>query len=98
MSKRDKNFWAGLSGAARKALAARDYKAGSLAERLARVGVDAGELAAADRHKPEIKSIWIPGASCVSLSMATIIAALTTLASWFHPAPRTPFAWKVRKM
>ena len=61
MSKRDKNLWAGLSGAVRKALAARDYKAGSLAQRLARSGVDAGELAAADRHKPEIKSIWIPG-------------------------------------
>ena len=61
MSKREKNLWAGLSGAARKALAARDYKAGSLAQRLARAGVDAGELAAADRHKPEIKSIWILG-------------------------------------
>src|SRR5438552_12888962 len=61
MSKREKKLWAGLSGAARKALAARDYKAGSLAQRLARSGVDAGELAAADRHKPEIKSIWIPG-------------------------------------
>src|SRR6266404_6257448 len=61
MSKREKNLWAGLSGAARKALAARDYKVGSLAQRLARSGVDAGELAAADRRKPEIKSIWIPG-------------------------------------
>ena len=61
MTKRDKNLWAGLSGAARKALAARDYKAGSLAQRLPRAGVDGGELAAADRHKPEIKSIWIPG-------------------------------------
>jgi dTDP-4-dehydrorhamnose 3,5-epimerase-like enzyme len=61
MSKRKGNLWAGLSGAARKALAARDYKAGSLAHRLARSGVDAGELAAANRHKPEIKTIWIPG-------------------------------------
>jgi dTDP-4-dehydrorhamnose 3,5-epimerase-like enzyme len=61
MSKREKNLWAGLSGAARKALAARDYKAGSLAQRLPRAGVDASELAAADRHKPETKSIWIPG-------------------------------------
>jgi len=61
MSKREKNLWTGLSGAARKALAARDYKAGSLARRLARSGVDAGELAAADRRKPEIKSVWIPG-------------------------------------
>ena len=61
MSKRETNLWAGLSGAARKALSARNYKAGSLAQRLARFGVDAGELAAADRHKLEIKTIWIPG-------------------------------------
>jgi dTDP-4-dehydrorhamnose 3,5-epimerase-like enzyme len=61
MSKRETNLWGGLSGAARKALSARDYKAGSLAQRLARSGVDAGELAAADRHKLEIKTIWIPG-------------------------------------
>jgi dTDP-4-dehydrorhamnose 3,5-epimerase-like enzyme len=61
MSKRETKLWAGLSGAARKALAARDYKRGSLAQRLARSGVDAGELAAADRHKLEIKTIWIPG-------------------------------------
>jgi dTDP-4-dehydrorhamnose 3,5-epimerase-like enzyme len=61
MSKREKNLWTGLSGTARKALAARDYRAGSFVQRLVRSGVDAGELAAADRHKPEIKSIWIPG-------------------------------------
>ena len=61
-----KNLWGALSGTARKALAARDYKAGSLAQRLARSGVDAGELAGADRPKPEIKSIWIPGVEIFS--------------------------------
>src|ERR1700730_18881527 len=66
MSKRETNLWAGLSGVARKALFGRDYKAGSLAQRLARSGVDAGELAAADRPKPEIKSIWIPGVEIFS--------------------------------
>src|SRR5438093_13078530 len=69
MSKREKKLWAGLSGAARKALAARDYKVGSLAQRLARSGVDAGELAAADRRKPEIKSIWIPGVEIFARAM-----------------------------
>jgi len=56
-----KNLWAGVNAAAQDALAARDYKAGSFAQRLARSGVDAGELMAADRRKPEIKRVWIPG-------------------------------------
>ena len=35
-----------------------------------------------------------PSASCVSSSMAIIIAA-ATMSEWsFHPASRTPFAWK----
>jgi dTDP-4-dehydrorhamnose 3,5-epimerase-like enzyme len=61
MNKRDKNLWVGLNESARKALSARDYKAGSAAQRVARSGVDAGELAKADRRKPDIKKIWIPG-------------------------------------
>src|SRR5690348_5766122 len=66
MSKREENLWAGLSGAAREALAARNYKAGSLAQRLTQTGVDACELAAADRSKPGIKRIWIPGVEIFS--------------------------------
>ena len=38
---------------ARNALTARDYKAGSLAQRIAYSGIDASELAVADRSKPE---------------------------------------------
>lgn len=56
-----KNLWDGLNDAARKALRPRSYKTGSLSERVAGSGVDAGELAAADRRKPEVKRIWIPG-------------------------------------
>ena len=50
-----------MNADARAALAARDYKAGSFAQQVAGAGVDAGELAAADRQKPETKRIWIPG-------------------------------------
>jgi len=66
MSKREKNLWVGLSGPAREALAARDYKTGSFAQRLAHIGVDARELAAADRRKPQIKRLWIPGVEIFS--------------------------------
>jgi dTDP-4-dehydrorhamnose 3,5-epimerase-like enzyme len=66
MNKRKENLWAGLSGIAREALAARDYKAGSFAQRLTQTGVDARELTAADRSKPGIKRIWIPGVEIFS--------------------------------
>jgi len=66
MSKRDKNLWTGLNAAAQGALAARDYKTGSFSQRLAHGGVDAGELATADRRKPEIKKSWIPGVEIFS--------------------------------
>ena len=66
MSKRDKNLWVGLNAAAQAALASRDYKAGSFSQRLAHSGVDAGELAAVDRRKPEIKKTWIPGVEIFS--------------------------------
>ena len=66
MSKRDKNLWVGLNAAAQAALAARDYKTGSFSQRLAHSGVDAGELAAADRRRPEIKKTWIPGVEIFS--------------------------------
>jgi dTDP-4-dehydrorhamnose 3,5-epimerase-like enzyme len=61
MSKGGKDLWAGLNERAEKAIAARDYKAGSLAQRVAQSGVDAGELTSADRRKPEVKRFWIPG-------------------------------------
>src|ERR1043166_1766913 len=66
MSKGDKNLWAGLNDAAQGALASRDYKAGSFSQRLAQSGIDAGELAAADRRRPEIKKTWIPGVEIFS--------------------------------
>src|SRR5437867_5717007 len=66
MNKGETNLWAGVSDAARDALTARDYKAGSFAQRVAHSGVHAGELAAADRSKPETKRVWIPGVELFS--------------------------------
>ena len=61
MNKAEENLWQGIEPIARNALTARDYKAGSLAQRIAYSGIDAGQLAAADRSRPEIKRAWIPG-------------------------------------
>src|SRR4029453_2239677 len=66
MNKGETNLWAGASDEARDALTARDYKAGSFAQRGARSGVDAGELAAAGRSKPEMNRLWIPGVEIFS--------------------------------
>jgi len=66
MKKGEKDLWCGLDKRARKALAAREYKAGSFAERLMSSGVEAGELAAADRDKPGTKRVWIPGVEIFS--------------------------------
>jgi dTDP-4-dehydrorhamnose 3,5-epimerase-like enzyme len=61
MSKREKDIWQGIDARARKALSARDYRAASFAQELSARGVDASELAAADRNKRKIKEAWIPG-------------------------------------
>ena len=44
-----------------RALNTRDYRAASFAHELSQRGVDAGDLAAADRSQREIKDAWIPG-------------------------------------
>jgi len=56
-----KELWVGLDEAARKALTARDYKTPAFVQRIAEPGVEAGELAAIDRRKPQIRRAWIPG-------------------------------------
>ncbi|PYL06405.1 MAG: hypothetical protein DME34_09050 [Verrucomicrobia bacterium] len=66
MDERERKRWSGLNAEAQRALAARDYKAGSFAQQVAGAGVDAGELAAASRRKPEVKRIWIPGVEIFS--------------------------------
>src|SRR5438132_12384906 len=66
MNKGETSLWAGVSDAARDGLSARDYKAGSFAQRVAHAGVDSGELAAADRSKPGIRRVWIRGVEIFS--------------------------------
>jgi dTDP-4-dehydrorhamnose 3,5-epimerase-like enzyme len=66
VDKGETNLWTGVNDAARNALTARDYKAGSLAQRVAHSGIDAGELAVADLSRPEIKRVWIPGVEIFS--------------------------------
>ena len=50
--------WNSLNPAAQAALTQRDYSVRSLAERLASVGVEAGEIAG---KNSELKDAWIPG-------------------------------------
>ena len=63
--KMKKDLWHGLNERARKALASRDYKTGSLGQRVPESGVDAGELAGT-RSKAELKKVWIPGVEIFS--------------------------------
>ena len=54
----ERKLWQGVNATAQKALRARDYSAGSLAQRLATSGVDAGDL---DKSNPALSEAWIPG-------------------------------------
>jgi dTDP-4-dehydrorhamnose 3,5-epimerase-like enzyme len=66
MNKSETSLWLGVSEAAQNALTPRDYKVGSLPQRVAQSGVPAGELVRADRSRPEIKRAWIPGVEIFS--------------------------------
>ena len=60
MNKRGNELWSGIDARVKKVLISRDYKAGSLGERVAQLGIDGGELAGAS-STADIKKIWIPG-------------------------------------
>src|SRR5712692_8147003 len=60
-----KHLWVGLDERARKGLTPRNYKSGTLGQRIAESGVDAGELTVS-RSKTELKKVWIPGAEIFS--------------------------------
>jgi dTDP-4-dehydrorhamnose 3,5-epimerase-like enzyme len=66
MSEREKNLWQGIDAGARNALSTRSYRAASFGKGLSEQGVDASELAAADRNKREVKEAWIPGVEIFS--------------------------------
>lgn len=53
------NRWSALKGEARAALTQRDYSAKSLPERLARAGVEVGDILAVERA--QLAGAWIPG-------------------------------------
>src|ERR1051326_8890404 len=57
MKKQD--LWRGLQPTAKSALSTRDYRAPSLAKRLAGVGVEAGQIVSANRRS--LAAVWIPG-------------------------------------
>jgi dTDP-4-dehydrorhamnose 3,5-epimerase-like enzyme len=61
MSNQDENLWQGIDAGVQGDLKARDYRAASFKQALSQQGVDAGELAAADRSRADIKEAWIPG-------------------------------------
>ncbi len=61
MKDRENKLWEGLSGQAREQLTTRDYSGGTLGERLQGSGVEAGELAAADKADSAVSGVWIPG-------------------------------------
>ena len=61
MNKNKPDRWHGLSAETQAALAVRDYGVRSLAERIAEVGVDAGQLTSANRTDLEVVRAWIPG-------------------------------------
>ena len=61
MSKHEENLWQGIDRSARGSLNTRDYHKASFTQELSQRGVEAGELAAADRSQREVKDAWIPG-------------------------------------
>jgi dTDP-4-dehydrorhamnose 3,5-epimerase-like enzyme len=66
MSDSGKDLWQGLDPAAQKLLKARDYHASPFQQRLSRTGIEAGELATAERRKRDFGEAWIPGVEIFS--------------------------------
>ena len=61
MNRKKSERWHGLSPETQAALAVRDYGVRSLAQRIAEVGIEAGQLSEVNRAEPEIAQAWIPG-------------------------------------
>jgi dTDP-4-dehydrorhamnose 3,5-epimerase-like enzyme len=59
--KKRENLWSGLEPWAQAQINQRDYGTSSLGERIANLGVEAGQIIAADRNASEIAEVWIPG-------------------------------------
>ena len=61
MKKNPNDRWQALDPKTQAALVERDYTASSLGQRIAQTGIEAGQLASANRSEPEIAQAWIPG-------------------------------------
>jgi dTDP-4-dehydrorhamnose 3,5-epimerase-like enzyme len=61
MATRKNQLWNGLTADAQKALVTRDYTVASFAEQVSERGVEAAQLAAADRSRDDVREAWIPG-------------------------------------
>lgn len=61
MNKKNTDRWHALDPDVRDALVERDYGARSLVQWLAETGIEAGQLAGANRSDPELAQAWIPG-------------------------------------
>jgi dTDP-4-dehydrorhamnose 3,5-epimerase-like enzyme len=61
MNKKASDRWHALAPEARGALVERDYSPRSVAQRIAGIGIEVGQLADANRDDPEIAPAWIPG-------------------------------------
>lgn len=61
MATRDKQLWQGLTAEAQKALVTRDYGPQSFSDKLTGAGVEARQLASADRNAADLRNNWIPG-------------------------------------
>ncbi len=59
--KKKSDRWHALTPEASAALAERDYSVRSVGRRIAELGIEARQLAAANRADPEIAQAWIPG-------------------------------------
>ena len=66
MTTPDKQLWQSLTEEARRALVMRDYGRQSFSQQLAGAGIEAGQLASADRASAEIHEAWIPGVEIFS--------------------------------
>lgn len=61
MNKKPTDRWQALAPEVRQELVERDYSAPSLGQRIAETGIEAGQLANADRADPAVAQAWIPG-------------------------------------
>jgi dTDP-4-dehydrorhamnose 3,5-epimerase-like enzyme len=61
MNKNKSDRWHALAPEASAALAERDYDVRSLGQRIAEIGIEAGQLAAGNQAEPEVAQAWIPG-------------------------------------